>query len=166
MARLRPYLCLIFVVCFALFAVQGVAAAWPIVGVGSRGNNVFVVQYLLEAHTYSLDIDGIFGPQTKGRVIAFQAAARPPLTADGIVGEETWPRLIIYVGFGSRGSAVKAVQHLLLYRYGLLGPGGVDGSFGRITRDAVISFQASSGLEQDGIVGPKTWEALVSGVKL
>ncbi|MBV9007199.1 MAG: peptidoglycan-binding protein, partial [Solirubrobacterales bacterium] len=40
------------------------------------------------------------------------------------------------------------------------GPGPVDGRFGSLTSRAVIAFQASQGLQVDGIVGPHTWAAL------
>src|SRR5260370_18067915 len=42
-------------------------------------------------------------------------------------------------------------------------PNGVDGSFGPGTRDAVIAFQQSKGLQADGIAGPNTLAALQSG---
>ena len=40
----------------------------------------------------------------------------------------------------------------------------VDGVFGDRTFDAVCDFQSSRGLEPDGIVGPKTWEAIDQGI--
>ena len=43
-------------------------------------------------------------------------------------------------------------------------PVAVDGDFGPETDGAVRRFQASQGLEVDGIVGPMTWQALVSGM--
>ncbi len=36
----------------------------------------------------------------------------------------------------------------------------VDGRFGRNTAGAVRAFQSPKGREADGVVGPKTWEAL------
>jgi len=39
-------------------------------------------------------------------------------------------------------------------------PGPIDGIFGPRTQNAVIAFQRSRGLVQDGIVGIKTWTAL------
>src|SRR5260370_28785171 len=39
-------------------------------------------------------------------------------------------------------------------------PNGVDGNFGPGTRDAVIAFQQSKGLQADGIAGPQTLAAL------
>ena len=39
----------------------------------------------------------------------------------------------------------------------------VDGVFGAITEEAVKNFQKGAKLDDDGIVGPKTWEALPNG---
>src|SRR5258708_10400894 len=62
---------------------------------------------------------------------------------------------------GSSGSDVKDLQQKLKD----LGfdPNGVDGHFGPGTRDAVIAFQQSKGLQADGIAGPNTLAALQSG---
>lgn len=148
----------------ALVAAPGVsstalASGWPLVKEGDSGANVVAVQYLLQAHSYSLSADGQFGPQTRDAVKRFQA--RHHLSADGIVGPATWPRLIVTVRRGSTGSAVKAVQYVLAHTYGA--SIAVDGAFGPTTEGAVISFQRSHGLGVDGIVGPQTWQALVSG---
>ncbi|EWT05045.1 peptidoglycan-binding protein [Intrasporangium chromatireducens Q5-1] len=59
---------------------------------------------------------------------------------------------------GASGFRVVAIQHLLRHRgYSLT----VDGSFGPTTESKVIAFQTSRGLVGDGVVGPKTWSALV-----
>jgi hypothetical protein len=53
---------------------------------------------------------------------------------------------------GDRGEAVKTVQ-------GKLGA-GADGIFGPNTEVLVRRFQAAKGLVPDGVVGPRTWQAL------
>lgn len=62
---------------------------------------------------------------------------------------------------GGRGSAVEDIQRRLLRLGYDLGPTGVDGVFLGKTRDAVIAFQRSGGLSEDGVVGDETWAALV-----
>lgn len=64
---------------------------------------------------------------------------------------------------GSTGFRVNVVQHLLRQR----GASAlkVDGSYGPLTVGAVKSFQAKAKLQADGVVGPKTWAALVAVVK-
>lgn len=62
---------------------------------------------------------------------------------------------------GASGQAVTDLQtDLDLLGYGL----ATDGSFGPLTRQAVVSFQQSRGLSPDGIVGPLTWNALQAAV--
>jgi len=41
---------------------------------------------------------------------------------------------------------------------------GVDGVFGNKTRNSVIGYQNSKGLTADGILGPITWQTLMSDV--
>lgn len=66
---------------------------------------------------------------------------------------------------GSTGPQVKTLQRLLLALGYKMKDGwktyGVDGSFGTATYNAVIQFQKAKGLGQDGIVGAKTWNALL-----
>lgn len=62
---------------------------------------------------------------------------------------------------GATGNQVKTLQRLLSSFGYSLGSSGVDGSFGPATKKAVIAFQKARKLEQDGIVGAKTWNALL-----
>ena len=60
---------------------------------------------------------------------------------------------------GSKGEQVKEVQRLL-QSFGYYKGYKVDGDFGNVTRNAVISFQKKHGTGTDGKVGPKTCAAL------
>ncbi|MFD5488881.1 peptidoglycan-binding protein [Streptomyces virginiae] len=135
------------------------AADWPLVRKGATGAQVTTIQHLLTARGHSTGADGDFGDGTEAKVKAFQSAnGLSPV--DGIVGGDTWSRLIVTVGKGANGPAVKAAQvQLNRYGYGL----AVDGDFGDGTDAKVKSFQSSKGLDADGIIGPDTWQALVTG---
>lgn len=62
---------------------------------------------------------------------------------------------------GSSGMSVKALQTLLKFRGCSLPKYGVDGDFGVETETAVKVFQSAAKLTADGIVGAKTWKALI-----
>jgi peptidoglycan hydrolase-like protein with peptidoglycan-binding domain len=130
---------------------------WPVVRQRARGERVVTIQYLLSARGYRIRVDGVFGPGTRANVRNFQKVRH--LTADGVVGQRTWSRLILTVRLGSRGAAVRALQHSLRYAYHY--KIAVDGIFGRVTRDTVRKFQARYHLVRDGIAGYRTWLALV-----
>jgi peptidoglycan hydrolase-like protein with peptidoglycan-binding domain len=68
-----------------------------------------------------------------------------------------WP----LVKRGDKIFPVRPLQQLLGARNQ---PVAVDGIFGPNTESAVKAFQQGSGLAGDGIVGPITWRALVSGM--
>jgi peptidoglycan hydrolase-like protein with peptidoglycan-binding domain len=136
------------------------ALTWPLEQEGSKGEDVRTVQYLVTAQGHPTGVDGIFGPATKAAVEAFQSSRG--LGADGIVGSQTWPQLIIQVQQGSNGDAVRAVQSQIHGR----GAGAgivIDGIFGPVTDDAVRAFQTLLGLAVDGIVGSQTWNHLING---
>lgn len=62
---------------------------------------------------------------------------------------------------GSKGLNVRLAQNML-YKLGYdLGPCGIDSDFGKATEAAVRDFQNDHKLTQDGIIGPKTWKALI-----
>jgi peptidoglycan hydrolase-like protein with peptidoglycan-binding domain len=138
---------------------QGGNSAWPQATVRS-------LQYLLNAHGAKLAVDGRFGAKTKAAVVAVQRAKG--LGVSGVVQAATWRALVVTVHRGSTGPAVRAVQDQINFRN--LKDGRtlvVDGRFGPKTEMSVRAFQKAmaaelAGFRADGIVGPQTWQALVS----
>ena len=63
------------------------------------------------------------------------------------------------IGSGAQGKTVKLLQTLLKGRGWNL---DIDGSFGKATYDVVIAVQKFFKLTADGIVGIKTWRALIA----
>jgi N-acetylmuramoyl-L-alanine amidase len=64
---------------------------------------------------------------------------------------------------GDRGAAVTTLQRDLgRLRYWC---GTADGDFGHLTQQAVFALQKAAGLARDGVVGPRTRDALTRGVQ-
>ena len=136
------------------------AATWPIVQKGNSGRNVVTVQYLLRYRGYStVPLTGSFDTTTETAVKQFQTANG--LTSDGIVGTNSWTKLITTAQQGSNGNHVKAIQDQLVNRFACSLT--IDGAFGSGTRSAVIAYQSANGLTADGIVGSATWQSMVNG---
>ena len=139
--------------------------AWPVLRQGSNSSwpkvTVRSLQYLLNARGAKLTVDGVFGAKTKAAVVSFQRAHH--LTADGVAGGTTWRALLVTVKLGSTGPAVRAVQDQANFRNLRNGHSlNVDGIFGPKTQAWVRGFQQAEGFKADGVVGPLTWQALVT----
>jgi peptidoglycan hydrolase-like protein with peptidoglycan-binding domain len=132
-------------------------------------NQTMALQLLLRHRGHRIAADGIFGPRTEAAVKAFQASAN--LVADGIVGRRTWPAVVVTIRRNSQGDAVRAMQYQDALRDNTGNPPGpLDGIFGPKTERSVRSFQQvladsfpDDHIAVDGIVGPVTWRAYVSG---
>lgn len=143
---------------------------WPVLREGSNSGwppaTVRSLQYLLNAHGARLAVDGAFGPKTRAAVVAFQRSHG--LRGTGVVRAATWRSVIVTVRRGSVGPAVRAVQDQINFRNLKNGHTlNVDGIFGPKTEAAVRAFQKAMagevpGFTVDGIVGPQTWQALVT----
>jgi peptidoglycan hydrolase-like protein with peptidoglycan-binding domain len=148
----------------------GTLSPWPLVQQGDQDHPVRTLQYLLRARGHTVTVDGIFGPRTDAAVRAFQQERS--LAVDGIVGPHTWRALIVEVQKGSQGDAVRGVQEEFQFRNLSGDPSKglqIDGIFGPKTDAAVRGFQHAiaqdvPSMAVDGIVGPMTWQALVSGM--
>ena len=159
---------------------------------GNRGEKVFILQYFLsvlsEFYDYipSVDIDGMFGPETKRSVIAFQQSKNLP--QDGIVGDVTWneiyrdfrgivttvfeggatnQRFIPFSGttlrLGSTGEEVTTLQQYLNNIAAIdqnISPVNVTGTFDEATRNAVLEYQKQYGLSETGTVDRTTWNSI------
>jgi peptidoglycan hydrolase-like protein with peptidoglycan-binding domain len=146
-------------------AMSSAILSWPVVRRGARNHPVRTLQHLLRAHNQGVAVDGIFGARSEAAIRAFQASRG--LAVDGVVGPQTWRALIVTVRDGSRGEAVRAVQEEFQFRNLSGDPSRgvqIDGIFGPQTEAAVRGFQEAVGLTVDGVVGPLTWRALVSGM--
>lgn len=161
---------------------------------GDRGIGVKTIQYYLNFIGFfnnelspRLAVDGIFGPATREAVIAFQNFYG--LTPDGIVGRDTWNRMVstyngilnalpaefrsysslLYPGYfittGASGKVVEQLQtflRVIAQNNNAVPLVTVDGIFGPQTQAAVTAVQRINGLPQNGAVGPITWNAIVN----
>ena len=160
--------------------------------VGDTGVGVQSIQYYLAVIAYFNDaiptpsIDGVFGDGTRRSVEAFQRSEG--LTADGVVGRETWNAIVarsdqilttrpdasgepadtIYPGRflseGQSGDEVLRLQRFInraadVYPY--VPRVTEDGEFGAGTAAAVRAVQANNGITPNGVVGPVTWNTIV-----
>ncbi|WP_049969648.1 peptidoglycan recognition protein family protein [Haladaptatus cibarius] len=137
---------------------NGGTSGWPIYSNGDTARDIYTVQYLLEANGYPMQYhDGIYGSEVQTNVEQFQSDRG--LAVDGVVGPNTWGELVVTVSNGDESQAVRAVQDNLANKHGY--SIAVDGIFGPGTQGAVESFQSTSGISVDGVVGPVTWEYIV-----
>lgn len=131
---------------------------------GMQSEDVRTVQTVLKATgDYSLKPTGYFGSATEKSVKQFQL--KNGLSADGVVGVRTKQALAVLIhkqiGLLDRGSQGEYVTYLQQYlnRFGFYS-GKIDGYFGPITEQAVVTLQKNTHIAVDGIVGPQTWGSI------
>jgi len=136
--------------------------SFPTLSPGSKGEDVKLLQEILNSYGYSLKVDGDFGSSTEAAVKKFQKSRG--LVADGIVGPKTWNALLPEdpSSFPTlrRGSTGYFVTLLQKYLNEFVNAVEINGIFGPKTEAAVKKFQKDHGLVDDGIVGSKTWNAI------
>ena len=140
---------------------------WPLVEIGREGELAKTAQYLLRHRGFDVEADAVIGPVAEAAIKDFQESEN--LQADGILGDQTWPRLIVQLQQGSGGDAVRAVQGQLVLRdLPETKTLAVDGEFGPGTDAGVRAFQKALNDQNylttavDGIVGAVAWHALVA----
>lgn len=177
--------------------IRGITTSYPgtPLQVGSTGPNVVILQVSLNRISQSYPAipkipvnDGIFGPQTRAAVVAFQEIFG--LTPDGIVGPGTWYEVVrLYTAVtslselrsqgqqfysiswappsglqvGDTGEKVRLLQYMLSvlsYHIPSIPPVSVDGIYGPATRAAVLAAQRRFELPETGTVGAQTWNEI------
>ena len=168
------------------------------ISLGQTGTQVRVLQYMLSLFSqFDSEIppvtqDGIFGPDTRSAVEAFQRKYGLPIT--GIVDEATWNlmyrllkntyNVVIFDGkdlgiqtepypgatlqIGSTGPSVSTLQEYINVIASVnenVDPVNVTGVFGRATRLAVLTLQGLNGILRTGVVNEATWDAIVNSYK-
>lgn len=156
--------------------------------IGTRDLAVIRMEFYLQRISDSLGnnviprprIDGVYDIDTRDAVSAFQRYYG--LTPTGVINEATWNAIVrVYydlpgqtlpgirpypgkpVRYGDRGNNVSYIQTALNFisrEATEIPPVETDGIFGRNTQNAVKIFQKFYALDQDGIVGPLTWNKL------
>lgn len=153
------------------------------------GNLQYYLSYLSRFYPSipAVDVDGIFGENTRQAVIAAQRTFDIP--ADGVVGRQTWNTVYrAYIGviselpptfteglivpfpgtilrIGSDNDAVRLLQEYLnriAADIPSLPSVTPTGYFGNQTQQAVLAFQRLAGLPENGYVEFSTWEAITS----
>jgi peptidoglycan hydrolase-like protein with peptidoglycan-binding domain len=137
------------------------ARTWPTLKKGNSGEDVVTLQAKLRYRGYTVPYNGSFDDATEQAVKLFQT--NNGLVADGIVGHNTWEKLVVTVRQGNKNIVVEALQRQLKNEYHYtVTVGVIDSDFGWGTYDGVVSFQKSVNLGADGIVGPDTWSHILS----
>lgn len=111
-----------------------------------------IQQELKRLGYYSGKIDGIAGPLTIKAIKSFQRDY--DLKVNGIVGKRTYDALFKFRNINTQ----RRLKDLGLYS------GKIDGIIGPLSSEAIKRFQRNQGLVADGIVGPKTWNALFKDI--
>ena len=120
-----------------------------------------VQTWLKNTYKLTIDIDEIYGPQTKACLVkGLQTELNKrgnKLDVDGIYGPKT-NAAVVNIYKGASGNLVRVLQGLLICNG--YSTNGFDGIFGSGTESAVKSYQSKKGLVVDGIAGKNTFTAL------
>ncbi|MGH8878156.1 MAG: peptidoglycan-binding domain-containing protein, partial [Stackebrandtia sp.] len=142
--------------------------SYPALTKGDTGDEVTAAQCLLDKAGRPAgegDPDGEYDGTTGKAVKKFQSDIG--LKSTGEIDSHTWTALLgrgsnVELQEGEEGRNVSRLQRALTAA--LDTTVSIDGKFTADTTKAVKKYQERAGLDADGIVGPKTWAAMRSGV--
>ena len=140
----------------------GIPKIYPVDGFFDRSTSEAVKKF---QEVFGLSPDGVIGRATWNRINAIYSAVKKlaALSSEGLSVAELETAYETELSEGARSMGVFALQYYLayiaLFIQSVQAP-GVDGVFGEKTKDAVISYQRSYGLEQTGVVNEKTWNSI------
>jgi peptidoglycan hydrolase-like protein with peptidoglycan-binding domain len=141
-----------------------------------KGDDVWYLQNTLRKIGREITVDGDFGAKTEEHVKWYQS--QHGLTSDGVVGPKTWAAVIAdntpqpppptdpnqpgsrtlkLTAPAMQGADVRFVQTVLRNQGITI---SIDSIYNASTRDKVKILQGWNNLDQDGVVGPQTWEAI------
>lgn len=123
--------------------------------------NVKAIQtWLNKYYKTGLTTDGIYGKNTKKALIKAWQKEVGGLEVDGDFGPKSKAKAEdVILKKGKEGILVTILQATLTCQ-GYACSGGIDSDFGTGTYNAVKKLQKKHGLEEDGIVGKKSWCAM------
>lgn len=122
----------------------------------ASGDEVKIAQYLT-GYCEKNKATGEFDKAFEDHIKKWQA--ENGLDADGAIGPKSWEATANTAKTCSTSKNSKSVYVCAVQI--LVGGISVDGIFGKNTKNAVAAFQSANKLDADGIVGPKTWKALL-----
>ena len=152
-------------------AASGSVSVFQGLTLGSSGESVKSLQEALISKGFVVrgGVDGRFGPKTLFALNEFQLSIGLEVTKS--VDESTAIALgtvaspLTGLSLGSKGVWVISLQEALIAA-GFPPKGGADGSFGPMTKRALIAFQRAVGLDATGTVDEVTAARLLSGSEI
>lgn len=142
----------------------------PRVGPGQVGAATLGLQLLLQRYGYPVPGTGFYGPRTRDAMRDFQR--RNDIKPNGVVGSKTWRALVgpfpvhdaeplPQLRPGSTDAATVRRLHDVLWRAEAYRRPVDTDQYGGELRERVTAFQRRVGIEASGVVGARTWDALL-----
>ena len=140
----------------------GIPKIYPVDGFFDSSTTEAVKKF---QEVFSLTVDGIVGKNTWYRIQFIYNAVKKlyELTSEGLKLEDVSTKYPSVLSEGDNSVGVYVLQYYLAYIATFISTVNeplVDGSFGAGTKNAVLSFQRTYGLEETGVVDREVWEEI------